>query len=452
MKSKNLSTLSLRCLISILFFAACQHPGDTLTSQKDNSTNSNSFALKWSKAFGGNDDDESRSILTTEDGGLLIAGTSYSNSSGDVSSFQSARAPWLFKIDSTGKILWSRTYAGFFSSVIKTKDGGYLAVGFSNDSFGMGTIIGNHGNSDVLVVKLNGEGALQWQKLLGGTNYEVANAAVEASDGSFVLAGFTNSSDGDLAGQQLRGLADAWVGKISSTGDLVWQYTFGGSAGDNFNSIAASNDGGFIMAGHTLSTDGQVTESHNAAGGIYGDFWVVKINSEGRLTWQKALGGSGDEYPNTIIQGSDGIYVAGRAGSDDGDVSGKHGGAVDGWVIKLNATGNLIWQHMYGGTGEEDFLSMVQMEEGNLAAIGFSSSTDGDVSGNHGNADVWVAKIKNDGKILVQKSLGGTQYDTGNNLCRSSEGNIYVVGTVYSKDGDISTNHSYNDIWVAHLK
>src|SRR5689334_11970108 len=164
LQSKSCGTLTSCGLAAILFFVACQHPGDESTSQKNNPTGSNNYQLKWSKSFGGNDGDEGKSILSTDDGGLLIAGFTYSNASGDVPPFEGYNAHWIFKTDTTGKILWSKTYSDFFTSIIKTKDNGYLAIGFADDSSGKGSVSGNHGNSDVLVTKLNSEGIIQWQK------------------------------------------------------------------------------------------------------------------------------------------------------------------------------------------------------------------------------------------------------------------------------------------------
>ncbi len=170
---------------------------------------------------------------------------------------------------------------------------------------------------------------------------------------------------------------------------ITWQKCLGGSSLDDVLSIQQTSDGGYIVAGYTGSDDGDVSGKHGDL-----DFWVVKLSSTGSLQWQKCLGGSSLDDARSIQQTSDGGYVvAGYAYSNDGDVSGNHGNAADFWVVKLSSTGSLQWQKCLGGSGDDGVGSIQQTSDGGYIVAGSTNSNDGDVSGNHGDLDFWVVKL-----------------------------------------------------------
>jgi len=168
----------------------------------------------------------------------------------------------------------------------------------------------------------------------------------------------------------------------------VWQKTQGGTDNDEYRSIQQTTDGGYIAAGNTASYDGDVSGNHGGA-----DYWVVKLDASGNITWQKTLGGSGTDWAYAVQQTTDGGYVAlGVSNSTDGDVTGTHGNG-DFWLTKLNTSGNLSWQKSFGGTDGDYGYAIRQTADGGLITAGFSNSTDGDVTNNHGNGDFWVVKL-----------------------------------------------------------
>ena len=132
---------------------------------------------------------------------------------------------------------------------------------------------GNHGDGDAdfWVVKLSSTGSLQWQKCLGGSRDDSAHSIQQTSDGGYIVAGFTDSNDGDVSGNH--GGWDVWVVKLNSTGSLQWQKCLGGSDFDYAYSIQQTSDGGYIVAGGTYSNDGDVSGNHGDM-----DFWVVKLD------------------------------------------------------------------------------------------------------------------------------------------------------------------------------
>src|SRR5690606_6864627 len=140
--------------------------------------------------------------------------------------------------------------------------------------------------------------------------------------------GLSLSNDGDVSANH--GGDDYWVVKINDSGNIEWQKSLGGSQMDRANSVNQTADGGYIVTGFSMSTDGDVTENH----GIQ-DYWMVKLNASGILQWQKSLGGSSSDYGKSTSQTADGGYiVAGVSSSNDGNVTGNNGSS-DFWVVKL---------------------------------------------------------------------------------------------------------------------
>ena len=295
-------------------------------------------------------------------------------------------------------------------------------------------------------MKLSSSGRIEWQKCLGGRDGDGdwAESIQQTSDGGFIVAGWTWSNDGDVSGNH--GGSDYWVVKLNSSGRIVWQKCLGGSDDDGASSIQQTSDGGFIVAGVTESNDGDVSGNHGGK-----DCWVVKLNPSGDIVWQKCLGGSDDDGASSIQQTSDGGFiVAGCTWSNDGDVSGNHGGP-DFWVVKLNSSGDIIWQKCLGGSDDDGASSIQQTSDGGFIVTGSTGSNDGDVSGNHSNWDYWVVKLNSSGRIEWQKCLGGSDFDDTYSIQQTSDGGFIVAGYTESNDGDVSGNHGRTDYWVVKL-
>jgi len=412
----------------------------------NNKSHAQAPAIEWQKCLGGTDVDYAKSIQQTSDGGFIVAGYTESND-GDVSGNHGLGEAWVVKLNSSGDIEWQKCLGGtdydWAYSIQQTSDGGFIVAGYTNSNDG--DVSGNHGYYDAWVVKLNSSGDIEWQKCLGGTNSDLAFYIKQTSDGGFILAGKTWSNDGDVS--EYNGGSDAWVVKLNSSGDIEWQKCLGGIADDWANSIQQTTDGGFIVAGRALSNDGDVLGNHGGS-----DYWVVKLNSSGDIEWQKCLGGTNWDYAHSIQQTSDsGFIVAGYAHSNDGDVSGNHGN-YDYWVVKLNSSGDILWQKCHGGT-DNDYAHSIQLtSDGGFIVAGYTHSNDGDVSGNHGNDDYWVVKLNSSGTILWQKCLGGTDVDQAYSIQQTSDGGFIMAGRTVSNDGDVSGNHGgYSDSWVVKL-
>jgi hypothetical protein len=344
-------------------------------------------------------------------------------------------------------IQWQKSLGGSGNDVPsfiqQTNDGGFIVAGQSNSNDG--DVSGNHGSADFWVVKLSSIGAIEWQKSLGGSGFDNATSIQQTDDGGYIVAGGSLSNDGDVSSNY--GESDFWLVKLSEVGTIEWQKSLGGSAIDGANSIQQTNDGGYIVAGSSNSNDLDVSGNHGLD-----DFWVVKLNNTGLIEWQKSFGGSATDIPLRIVQTNDGGYiVTGWTSSDDGDVSGFHGGLNDCWVVKLNNLGTTEWQKSLGGSGADYASDIQQTNDGGYIVAGRSSSIDGDVTGNHGTNDYWIVKLTSVGTIEWQKSMGGSMNDLTSAIDQTNDGGYIVTGQSISNDGDVSGNHGSFDYWVVKL-
>jgi hypothetical protein len=357
----------------------------------------------------------------------------------------------VIKLSSTGAIQWQKSLGGSGADnalyIQPTADNGYIMSGYTNSNDG--DVSGYHGGSqgevDAWVVKLTSGGAIQWQKVLGGTHCDYANRVLTTPDGGYIIAGHTESTDGDVA--STHGERDAWIVRLNGTGSIQWQKTIGGTDNDYAYSFEPTPDGDYIIGGFTESNDGDVSGNHGGE-----DVWVIKISSNGDIRWQKALGGTGNENVQSIQPLADGGYiVAGYTESNDGDVSGNHGGQ-DAWIVKLNSSGAIQWQKTLGGTGNENAQSIQPTTDGGYIVAGQTLSNNGDVTGNHGAQDAWLVKLSTSGVIHWKKTLGGTANEDARSIQPTTDGGYILAGQTYSNNGDVTGNHGDSDAWIVKLK
>jgi hypothetical protein len=389
----------------------------------------------------------------THDGGFIIAGFSTS-SDGDVTKHHGSTNSgdyWIVKIDVNGNIQWEKSLGGSgddeAASIKQTNDGGYIVCGTSYSTDG--DVTGNHGGADYWVIKLDSIGTIQWEKSLGGSGDDFGVSVYQTNDTGYIVAGCSHSNDGNVTGHhsQLDSL-DYWIVKLNSTGNIQWEKSLGGNGNDYAGSICQTGDGGYIVSGWSNSNDGDVTGNH---GGY--DIWVVKLDGSGTIQWEKCYGGSLAETSGNIRQTNDGGYIlAGSTGSNDGDVTGNHGPG-DYWVVKLNDTGTIQWENCYGGSKDEPYVWLDQAKDGGYFLNGTSESNDGEVTGHRGinNNNYWAVRIDSVGKIEWEESLGGTRDNEGYTSFCAKDGSFLVSGISSSTDNGVTGNHGATDYWIVKL-
>ena len=386
-----------------------------------------------------------RSVRQTRDSGYIVLG--YTNSvDSDVVGKMDGSDYWLVKLTAAGGIQWQKCLGGSNNDVgwyvEQTKDNGYVVIGYTNSNDA--EISGNHGSWDYWVAKLDDTGRIQWQKCLGGDTVDIPRCIQQTTDSGYIITGGTLSTNGDVTAGH--GGGDCWVIKLSKTGSLQWQQTYGGSSGDAGIAIKQTIDGGYILACSSSSADGDV-----AANKGNNDVWILKLSATGAISWKKNYGGSGNDYADDIQQTADsGYIVACSSNSTDSDVTGNHGD-FDYWLMKLSQTGSIQWQRSYGGSNADFANAVQQTKEGGYIVAGVTFSNDSDVTGFKGTSDMWVVKVSGTGNLQWQNAMGGSSYDGAAAIQQTFDSGYIVVGYTSSADSDVTGYRGATDYWVVKL-
>ncbi len=401
--------------------------------------------IEWSQVFGGAEFERLVSIQPTSDGGYIMSGNTESND-GDVTNNNGSTDYWIVKTNSIGILEWEKNFGGsnFDSGAVlkETSDEGFIVTGSSRSTDG--DVSANNGASDSWILKLDGDGLIEWEKNFGGSQLDGTVDILETSDGGFLAIGGTTSMDGDIS--TIKGSSDVLMIKLSASGEIIFIRTFGGSNPDNGISGLETTDGGFIFIGTTESNNGDVTNNNGSA-----DYWIVKTNSMGILEWEQTYGGSDVDFVTSIISTEDqGYLVAGTSGSSDGDITNPKG-QWDIWIIKLDENGNLLWEKSFGGSENDAVPSIYPAEDQGYIIAGASNSSDGDVSENFGIGDIWILKIDSNGNVLWQKSFGGSENEFARSIFLTADGGLIIGGDSKSSDGDVGENNGDYDYWVFKL-
>jgi len=226
----------------------------------------------------------------------------------------------------------------------------------------------------------------------------------------YIISGTTNTPNvNDIWGNHIDSstfASDFWVVKLNNLGDTLWTRCYGGNYGEYSESIIQTLEGGYLICGCATSLDGDVSGNNGQ-----NDVWVVKTDSMGDIEWEKCYGGSQDDYATSAIQINDSMFViTGYTYSNNGDVHGNHGNA-DFWVLKINNLGDTIWTKTFGGLGDDIANSIVQTDDGQYVILGSTTSDNGICLSNHGQNDYLLIKIDSNGQLVWNKCLGGTKND-----------------------------------------
>ena len=266
---------------------------------------------------------------------------------------------------------------------------------------------------------------------------------IQTSDGGYALSGYSRSNDGDVSGNE--GFQDHWIVKLDAQGEIQWEKNYGFSGSDQAFSIIQTSDGGYFTSGFldVTASGGEgddLLESENDAEtravqhGV-GEFWGHKLDANGNKEWRRYFGGTNNDRAYAAVQADDGgILMVGASESDDFDISNPKG-SYDFWAVRLNATGELLWERSFGGSEIDIAFAITKAQDGNYVIAGDTRSNDGDVSGFNGNADVWVIKINDQGTLLWEKTLGGTDFDSARAITTIPNG-FAITGSSRSSDMD----------------
>ena len=289
----------------------------------------------WRKDYTYSSNDRVNTAIELEDGSFVMAGFSISNTN-------SSKDLLIMKSDSEGNIEWQTKHGGtsdeIANSIGITNDGGFIIVGEITNE--------NTGNSLCYLIKLNNIGGFEWEGSFGGSLNDQGFSIVPVNDGGFVITGVTRSQN-DSSG-------DLWLFKVNNTGEMLWEKTYGGENFEAGRSLQQTADNGYIIIGHT--------ESY---GNGNNDAYLLKTDSEGNELWSRTYGGSGTDQGRHIAETLDqGHIISGYT-----DSYGSMGG-FNFWLIKTDLNGNLEWQEYYGGNGDDRAFCGIQASDGGYAIAG----------------------------------------------------------------------------------
>lgn len=350
--------------------------------------------LEWNKTYGGSGDDRGNDIIQTQDGGFAILGYSDStngdislnNGGRDIWLAKLNASGTLLWEKSYG---YSGADQG--TTLIETSDNHLLISGILDvtASGGVGNFGRNgtrHAGGDYWALKVSNTGTLVWSRYYGGSFTDTPTGVVETSSNEFIFAGASDSNDVDISNN--KGTYDFWVVKSNAGGDMVWEKSFGGAEIDEARDIISSGDGNYVIVGDTRSNEQDVTLNNGAA-----DLWVVKISETGNLLWNRSIGGTSFDVARSINSTTDGGFlIAGSSRSSDGDV-GNNQGQNDAWVVKINNNGQLVWETTAGGSDIDFAYDAVQLQNGTIIAVGETNSNDGNIIENKGFTDLLIVKL-----------------------------------------------------------
>ncbi len=443
--------------------------------------------ILWEKSYGGKNADYLFDAQPTADYGFILAGSSLSDKTGNKEQENHGDLDyWIWKMKENGDLDWQKSFGGsgfdLLQSIKNTSDGGFILAGTSSSSKSFQKKENCKGLSDFWVIKLNAAGDEQWQRTIGGDGQEELICAFQTRDGGYILGGSSSSSPKSISSSKLneksfgtdpyakseksRGNMDYWIVKLNKEGSIEWQKTYGGQYSDLLRSMEQTSDNGYILAGYSNSgVSGDKTDANKGVG----DYWIVKINDEGIIQWQKTYGGDGDDQPYVIHESKDGGYILG-GNSNSSNALTTEGGIVlngtDYWILKLDVEGTVVWSKTFD-FGKVDILTSLVENDDNTYLIGGHARNSAPRSGEGGLTskavgliakekdginDYMALKISDKGEEIWSKSVGSGGEDILRKLVQTRDGGYLMAGTSNGSSKDKNSSIGSNDFWVVKLK
>ena len=345
----------------------------------------------WIRNYGGAGDDLGLSVQQTSDGGYIVTG--YTNS------FGNGNQVYLIKTNASGDTLWTKTYGGTRDdggySVQQTQDGSYIVAGYTN-SFGSG--------SQVYFIKTNASGDTLWTRAYGGARDDAGFSVQQTQDMGYIVAGRTISFGDSF---------QVYLIKTNTLGDTLWTRAYGGADWDEGFSVQQTQDTGYIIAGYSRSI---------------AQVYLIKTNARGDTLWTRHYGGAGDDGGRAVLQTQDGGFIVVGWSFSLGNFNQVY-------LIKTNAGGDTLWTRTYGGTDNEVGYSVRQTQDGGFIIAGYTWS--------FGNgSQVYLIKTNASGDTLWTRTYGGASLDGGWSVQQTSDGGYIIAG------GTISFGDTLGDVYL----
>jgi len=313
---------------------------------------------------------------------------------------------YLIKTDAKGEKMWSQLFGGpqwdSGHSVQQATDGGYIIAGYT-ESFGA--------KADVYLIKTDADGGKTWSQLFGGPQWDVGYAVQQTTDGGYIIVGYTESFGAK---------ADVYLIKTDADGGKTWSQLFGGPQWDVGHSVQQTTDGGYIIVGSTESF------------GAKADIYLIKTDAKGKKMWSQLFGGPQRDVGHSVQQTADGGYVI--VGSTE-----SFGAKADVYLIKTDAKGKKMWSQLFGGPQRDVGHSVQQTADGGYIIVGSTESFGA-------KADVYLVKTDADGEKTWSELFGGPQQDVGYSVQQTRDGGYVMSG--YSD----SFGTTFKDVYLIYAE
>ena len=398
--------------------------------------------IAWNRTYGSDSLDRIEAVAELPDGFVYVGTKSTYNPTtpGETNYDISVR-----KSDANGDLIWYRTIDGisgdYGRDVIGHPDGTMLVVGSSSSGVGGDKTEASMGGLDCWMVKLDADGNILWQNTIGGASTDEVASAIPTSDGGYLLAVSSYSGNSGDKTELSFGSQDVWLIKLTSTGTIQWQNSIGGSAQDAVASIYETADGGFIVGANSYSgISGEKTTLNFGSQ----DYWILKLTSTGSITWQKSYGGTGYEVLAKVVQSDEGGYVVfGSSTSGISILKSELSYEADIWLLKLNGIGNIVWENTIQAEDQEIVTDMVKDPVAGFLLLSASESLDDYdktepfvtkpsnpilLNYNYDNQDYWLIHIDALGTITWQNTIGGNRMEMPTDLCLTNAGDLLLAG------------------------
>ncbi len=435
---------------------------------------------EWAKGIGGSNSDYINSVVATRDGGYIVGGYFLSSTidlgDGVVLNNNGSYDGMIIKYTADGEVEWAKGIGGTSSekitSVIETTDGGYIAGGYFNGTIdlGNGVVLNHNRYSDGMIIKYSAEGEVKWAKGIGGSYDDEITSVIETTDGGYIAGGYFDSNSIDLGnGVILKHIddnnnqyADGMIIKYSAEGEVEWARGIAGTGSDEITSVIETSDGGYIAGGDFSSSsidlgNGVVLNTNGSSDGM-----IIKYSADGEVEWAKGIGGTSSDEITSVIETSDGGYIAGGCFSSSSIDLGN--GVVlnnkssltsysDGMLIKYSKEGEVEWAKGIGGGDSDRITSITETSDGSYAVGGYfgSGAIDlgkGIVLNNNGSYDGMIIRYSADGEVEWAKGIGGTSSDKITSVIETTDGGYiaggYSDGTIDLGNRVVLNNNGYS--------
>lgn len=302
----------------------------------------------------------------------------------------------LVKLDANGNILWTQSYGG------KDNDDGVDVIQTTDKGYAMTgyTYSYGAGSADAWLIKTDNYGKVEWKQTYGEENDDKANTLIQTADGGYALAGRTMSYGA--------GHVDGWLLKIDDKGMLQWSQTYGGPRWDEIEDIIQATDGGYLLVGSLAVGDSASPE----------ELWVMKTDAMGNIQWNYTYGGRGADIAYSVMASLDGGYtIAGQRVVEHEGLK-----RSDFWLVKIDEQGLMEWNQSYGGISIDISRSVVQTADGGYALLGETDSFGA------GSFDYWLVKTDANGSMQWNQTFGSPYIERGYSLVETSDGGLVMIG------------------------